>query len=76
MVPEEFPANFNENPAPVLDAGFEIVNEMLNYINSIFVITTLCPQIIKPFDLIVAHEVESGEIVTVEAEADGETESW
>ena len=49
---------------------------MLNYINSIFVITTLCPQIIKPFDLIVAHEVESGEIVTVEAEADGETESW
>lgn len=43
MVPEEFPANFNENPTSVLDAGFEIVNEMFNYINSIFVITTLCP---------------------------------
>ena len=76
MVPEEFLANFNENPTSVLDAGFEIVNEMFNYINSIFVITTLCPQIIKPFDLIVAHDDESGVIVTVEAEADGETESW
>ena len=43
MVPEEFPANFNENPAPVLDAGFEIVNKVLNYSNSILVITTLWP---------------------------------